>query len=92
MFADSFFFSNGLIGDFAINRINETIEWLHNLKKIEDNEYHKNLIANIDEPIIQRKLAEMYSDKMKDNLTKEIERERIIKMKEDFKSKYGEGL
>lgn len=92
MFADSFFFSNGLIGDFAINRINETIEWLHNLKKIEDNEYHKNLIANIDEPIIQRKLAEMYSDKMKDNLAKEIERERIIKMKEDFKSKYGEGL
>jgi len=92
LFADSFFFSNGLIGDFAINRINETIEWLHNLKKIEDNEYHKNLIANIDEPIIQRKLAEMYSDKMKDNLAKEIERERIIKMKEDFKSKYGEGL
>lgn len=92
LFADSFFFSNGLIGDFAINRINQTIEWLHNLKKIEDNEYHRNLIANIDEPIIQRKLAEMYSDKMKDNLAKEIERERIIKMKEDFKSKYGEGL
>ncbi len=92
LFADSFFFQNGLIGDFARNRIDETIEWLRNLKNIEDYEYHKTLIANIDEPTIQRKLAEMYSDKMKDNLAKEIERERINKMKEEFESKYKEGL
>ncbi|MDY0104874.1 MAG: hypothetical protein RBS07_18220 [Lentimicrobium sp.] len=92
LFADSFFFSNGLIGDFARNRINETIDWLRNLKKIDNYEYHKNVIANIDELTIKRKLAEMYSDKMKDNMAKEIERERIIKMKEDFKSKYKEEL
>lgn len=92
LFADSFFFQEGLIGDFARNRIDETIEWLRNLKNIEDYEYHKTLIANIDEPVIQRKLAEMYSDKMKDNLAKEIERKQINKMKENFKSKYKEDL
>lgn len=92
LFADSFFFQGGLIGDFAKSKINKTIDWLRNSKDPSDSEYHKNVIANIDELTIQRKLAEMYSDKMKDNMAKEIERERIIKMKEDFKSKYKEEL
>ena len=34
LIADSFFINDGLIGDFAKNKINETIEWL-NFKKIE---------------------------------------------------------
>ncbi len=96
LFADSFFFSNGLIGDFAKSRINKTIDWLRNSKDPSDSEYHKNVIANIDEPTIQRKLAEMYSDKMKMNLTKELEKKQINnqieKLKEDFKSKYKEDL
>jgi hypothetical protein len=96
LFADSFFFSNGLIGDFAKSKINKTIDWLRNSKDLSDNDYHKNVIANIDEPTIQRKLAEMYSDKMKINLTKELEKEQINnqieRLKEDFKTKYGEGL
>jgi len=94
LFADSFFFSNGLIGDFAKSKINLTIDWLRNSKDSSDSEYHKNVIANIDESTIQRKLAEMYSDKMKINLTKELEKEeiknQIEKLKEDFKSKHKE--
>lgn len=94
LFADSFFFSNGLIGDFAKSKINKTIDWLRNTKDPSDSEYHKNVIANIDETTIQRKLAEMFSDKMKINLTKELEKEeiknQIEKLKEDFKSKHKE--
>lgn len=96
LFADSFFFSNGLIGDYAKSKINETIDWLRNSNDQSNSEYHKNVIANIDEPTIQRKLAEMYTDKMKINLTKELEREQIQnqidKLKNDFKSKHEEDL
>ncbi len=76
LLADSFFVTEGLIGKFASDKIDETINWL-NLKDQSNAEYHKKLIQNIDEPIIQRKLAEMYSEKMKENLSKELLQQEI---------------
>lgn len=76
LLADSFFVTEGLIGKFASDKIDETINWL-NSKDKSNAEYHKKLIQNIDEPIIQRKLAEMYSEKMKENLSKELLQQEI---------------
>lgn len=77
LLADSFFVKEGLIGKFASDKIDETIKWLNSKKDKSDAEYHKRLIQNIDEPIIQRKLAEMYSEKMKENLSKELLQQEI---------------
>lgn len=77
LLADSFFVKEGLIGKFASDKIDETIKWLTSKKDKSDAEYHKRLIQNIDEPIIQRKLAEMYSEKMKENLSKELLQQEI---------------
>lgn len=76
LLADSFFVKEGLIGKFASDKIDETIKWLNSKDKSKA-EYHKKLIQNIDEPIIQRKLAEMYSEKMKENLSKELLQQEI---------------
>lgn len=77
LLADSFFVKEGLIGKFASDKIDETIKWLNSKENKSDAEYHKRLIQNIDEPIIQRKLAEMYSEKMKENLSKELLQQEI---------------
>lgn len=62
---DSFFVDNGLIGDFAIERINKTINYLNGKEITEEfnsSDYLK-IINLVDEPILQKKLIEMYSEK-----------------------------
>jgi len=72
LLADSFFIDDGLIGDFAKDKIQQTIKWLQNKDIKEQAEFYKKLIKVIDEPIIQRKLAEMYDDKMSENVALSI--------------------
>ncbi|KMQ61834.1 hypothetical protein ACM40_05760 [Chryseobacterium sp. BLS98] len=72
LFADSFFISDGLIGEFSDSKINKTIDWLRDENDKADQELHRILIEKIDEPIIQRKLAQMYSEKMKTDLAKKL--------------------
>lgn len=80
LLGDNFFLSDDdiYIGEFAKNKINETIEWLNSTReeqvkheKSEENKfdrlsskkgYHKKIIEIIDEPIIKSKLVEMYSE------------------------------
>lgn len=62
---DSFFVDNGLIGDFAIERINKTINYLNGKEITEEfnsSDFLK-IINLVDEPILQKKLIEMYSEK-----------------------------
>lgn len=61
LLADSFFVEGGLVGDFAKGKIQEVIEWLRNEKRdLTKKNNYKSIIKIIDEPIIQRKLSEMY--------------------------------
>lgn len=85
LLADSFFIKDGLIGEFAIAKIDQTILWLNNPEDNSNEQYHKLLIENIDEPIIRRKLSEMYSEKMKDNLAKKLLLEEIKSLYEKYK-------
>ncbi|MCM4168051.1 hypothetical protein KCTC52924_01123 [Arenibacter antarcticus] len=88
--ADSFFVEDGLIGDFAKEKINNTIDWLRNKEDIQNYEYHKKLIQIIDEPIVQQKLSEMYSEKMNVDFSKEILTHQIENLKQKFKIQTGD--
>ncbi|MFN3137692.1 MAG: AAA family ATPase [Allomuricauda sp.] len=63
LLADSFFVEDGLVGDFARNKIKETIEWLNNKERnVELKNHYSTLISLIDEPLIQRKLSSMFDE------------------------------
>jgi len=85
LIADSFFIENSLIGDFAFEKIKECINWL-NSESHQKKNYYKQFIELIDEPIVQRKLAEMYDVKMKTDFQKEIIDTQIQKLN-DLKKK-----
>lgn len=77
LLADSFFVDGMLIGEFAKEKIEETINWLNDEKDKSNHDYFHKVIMNIDEPIIQRKLAEMYDFKMETNVQLEAVNKQI---------------
>jgi predicted ATPase len=74
LLSDSFFIEDGLIGEFAKDKIEKTINWINTekIKKeksqnnyaIDEKEYrhHKKIISIIDEHVIRLKLAEMLEE------------------------------
>ncbi len=94
LIADSFFVTDGLIGDFVKEKIEDTIEWI-NVNVILENRqtetfdqeliYHKKLISIIDEPIIKLKLSEMISE-LEDSVV--FQKEIIAKEIESLQQKY----
>lgn len=84
LLADSFFIEGGLIGDWAKIKINEVIEDLIANKPISDarKKQIKNIIHSIGEPIIKRKLLQLFNDNFKLNVDDEIEllKERLSKL------------
>lgn len=74
LLADSFFIEDGLIGEFAKDKIEKTINWINaeKIKKeksqnnyaIDEKKYqhHKKIISIIDEHVIRLKLAEMLEE------------------------------
>jgi predicted ATPase len=74
LLADSFFIDDGLIGEFAKEKIEETIDWINAEKKNKEEfkqdyiinekkyQYHKKIISIIDEQVIRLKLAEMLEE------------------------------
>lgn len=88
LIADSFFINGLLIGNFANEKIKEIIQWLENKDNKESHDKYKKMINLIDEPIMQRKLAEMYDDKMGSDLrTSVIDKqiEQLEKLKQQQK-------
>lgn len=77
LFQESFFLDEGLIGKFALGKIDELIQDINGLKSISRDEYSKYLkrVNMIGEPFIRTKLSEMVSGKLKsDALNEEIRR------------------
>ncbi|SDL59872.1 AAA family ATPase [Kriegella aquimaris] len=86
LLADSFFVEDGLIGDFVKEKIQDTIKWLNDIDRDIDRKlYHKKIIKIIDEPIVQRKLSEMYDEIFREDLELEII-DTQIKFLENLKS------
>lgn len=73
LLADSFFINNGLMGDFAKEKIQNVINWLNQeIPNLKEKDVNERTIEMIDEPILRRKLSEMYSNKFNENLELEI--------------------
>lgn len=85
LLADSFFINNGLMGDFAKEKIQNVIDWLNSKDPdLKQKDTNKRIIEIIDEPILRRKLSEMYSNAFDENLELEII-EREIRLLEERK-------
>lgn len=65
LLSDSFFMDNGLMGEFAKEKINEVIKQLSRKGRIskKKQEFCKNIIEIIGEPFLKSKLEKMYEEK-----------------------------
>lgn len=80
LLADSFFIKDGLIGDFAKEKIEEVINYVNDMEStITNNAEAKKIINIIDEPILKYKLEEMYFKKFPKEYNKEKEIEDLLK-------------
>ena len=71
LLSDGFFMSDGIMGEFAKNKINEVINNLHNKQNSLSQKQIKSIIDSIGEPFLQIKLEQMYKEKF--GLNDEIE-------------------
>jgi len=93
---DSFFLQKGLIGDFAKEKIEKTINWLNECetKKSNNNndfyiddsekEYHLKVIELIDEKIIHYKLREKYFEIFPEKFEEEEKEKNLKKLAEEL--------
>lgn len=97
LLADSFFVNDGLMGDFAKEKIQETIDWLNSFinKDIinpdiseEKIQQHERLIKIIDEPLLNYKLTEMFQTVF----TNRIDKKNVAKEIRDLAKKAGINL
>lgn len=89
LLADSFFIGDGLIGDFAKKKIEETIKFLKKEEsEIISKEECKKIIEIIDEPFMREKLLEMYYEAFDEEKLKEKE----LKLLEELAKKHNKKI
>ncbi|WP_312509653.1 hypothetical protein [Chryseobacterium culicis] len=92
LISNSFFINDGMIGDYAKFKINETITWLNRFlttkfknEKVnylkEEQQEHKKLINIIDDPIVKRKLSELYFEIFGENSENTEKLEKLLREK-----------
>lgn len=74
LFSHSFFLTDGLIGDFAKDRINEVANYLLGVNLDLEKGYVEKFINQIGEPIIKTKLLELYNQKEELSRSNEIKK------------------
>ncbi|WP_294264939.1 AAA family ATPase [uncultured Chryseobacterium sp.] len=85
LLADSFFVKDGLMGDFAKEKIDEVIKYLNDSDSIiTDNAKAKKIIDIIDEPILRYKLEDMYFEKFPQERDLEKEKDEILKRAQEL--------
>ncbi|GAA5089296.1 hypothetical protein GCM10023210_13930 [Chryseobacterium ginsengisoli] len=63
LYSDSFYMDGILIGEFAKNKLDKIIKYLNNKKVTKRNEDYLKTIRLIGEPVLRRKLLNMWSEK-----------------------------
>lgn len=85
LLADSFFIKDGLIGDFAKEKIDQVIKYLNdNESLIADKVTAKKVIEIIDEPILKYKLEDMFFEKFPEEHDLEKEKEELLKRAQEL--------
>lgn len=89
LLADSFFIEDGLMGDFAKEKIKDTIAWLNDDKRnLKNKDLYRKIIEIIDEPLIKRKLAEMYDSIFKEDLEQKMKRNELERLAKELNYKF----
>jgi ABC-type multidrug transport system ATPase subunit len=92
LLSHGFFMEDGLMGEFAKDKINEVIKFLNNKdNNIQDKDEAKNIINMIGEPFVKEKLLQMYLEKFQDEsiVDEEIDKlEQKLKRLQDVKAKF----
>ncbi|WP_343662786.1 AAA family ATPase [Chryseobacterium mucoviscidosis] len=86
LLADSFFIKDGLIGDFAKEKIDYLIKYLNGDESslITDKIEAKKIIDIIDEPVLKYKLEDMYFEKFPEEYNKEKEIEELMRKAQEL--------
>ena len=85
LLAESFFLEDSLMGDFARDKIQNTIDWLiKENRNIERKGYHKELINMVDEPILRTKLEDMYFEVFKDEMDQERKKQHLLNIAQQY--------
>jgi hypothetical protein len=64
LLGDSFFLKDGYIGEFADDKIMDTLQWLKEESSTDRKAYYKFIIELIGEPFVKEKLKELYISKI----------------------------
>jgi|GEM_PF-2373379 len=88
LYSDSFFLSDGLLGKFSREKLNDLIDKLNGLNELNSNEKptkkelqnYRKLIAMIGEPVIREKLNEI----LEEEISAETPKERISRLKREI--------
>ncbi len=83
LLSNSFFLKDSLMGDFAKNKIQSTIDWI-NSDETSNKDKHKNIIGLVDEPILRAKMEEMYFKKFESEMTQDEKKTRLEEMAKQF--------
>lgn len=83
LLSNGFFMSDGLMGEFAKNKINEAIDNLHEKLQSLSQKQIKSIIDTIGEPFLQIKLKQMYKEKfgLEDEIKELEKRQKEINLK-----------
>jgi predicted ATPase len=87
LFSDSFYMDGVLIGEYAKEKINQVIEYINNSETKEPTRNYKILIDNIGEPILRKKLQDMWQEKFGLQEELKILKKRIQEVEEELQSK-----
>jgi len=91
LLSNSFFMEDGLMGEFAKDKINKIIKYLREdiipeprEKWVDAKENLKKIIESIGEPFLRNKVLELYYDKFTDDATKKSRKEELEKQKKQI--------
>ncbi|WP_420575249.1 AAA family ATPase [Ekhidna sp.] len=74
LFKEAFFLDGGVIGEFALNKINDAIELITSEEISEENkEYLKKFIPIIGEPLIRDRMESMFNEKFGEQVVTEMD-------------------
>ncbi|MDV4102914.1 AAA family ATPase [Flavobacterium sp. I3-2] len=85
LFSDSFYMDGMLIGEYAKDKINEIIKYLNDPEVTMSNQNYKKIIDSIGEPLLRKKLQDMWFEKFGLQEKLEVLRKQVAEVEQKIK-------
>ncbi|MDP2160606.1 MAG: AAA family ATPase, partial [Flavobacterium sp.] len=85
LFSDSFYMDGMLIGEYAKDKINEIIKYLNDQTVKVSNDSYKKIIDSIGEPVLRKKLQDMWFEKFGLQEKLEVLRKQVAEVEQKIK-------